>query len=69
MYSIVASLCHAGGRRHRFYVPGTPLRSLATLIQVYHDTVGNNGVLEMDFAIDRTGRVDSQMADAYVSPC
>ena len=31
------------------------IRSLEDLTNVYHQTVGRNGVLEMDFAIDRTG--------------
>jgi alpha-L-fucosidase len=32
---------------------------------VYHDTVGQNCVLELDFAIDRSGRVDPNHAAAY----
>jgi alpha-L-fucosidase len=40
-----------------FYEPNLAVRQLSELIQVYHQTVGRNGVLEMDFAIDRTGRV------------
>eukprot|EP01012_Entosiphon_sulcatum_P023067 TRINITY_DN28054_c0_g1_i1.p2 TRINITY_DN28054_c0_g1~~TRINITY_DN28054_c0_g1_i1.p2 ORF type:complete len:452 (+),score=93.83 TRINITY_DN28054_c0_g1_i1:50-1405(+) len=50
---------------HWFYVPGMTIRSLATLIDVYHHTVGQNGLLELDFAIDRTGRVDPQHAARY----
>jgi len=37
--------------------PSTSIRNLSQLIQIYHDTVGNNGVLELDFAIDRDGLV------------
>jgi len=46
-------------------MPDTPIRSLAELIDVYHHTVGQNGVLEIDFAIDRTGRVDPAHAQRY----
>eukprot|EP01083_Nonionella_stella_P289402 984789_1 len=42
---------------HWFYTPSVGIRDLETLIQVYHDTVGSNGVLELDFGIDRTGNV------------
>eukprot|EP01083_Nonionella_stella_P184431 669495_1 len=42
---------------HWFYTPSVGIRDLNTLIQVYHDTVGSNGVLELDFGIDRTGNV------------
>eukprot|EP01116_Phalansterium_solitarium_P016964 TRINITY_DN405_c0_g2_i2.p2 TRINITY_DN405_c0_g2~~TRINITY_DN405_c0_g2_i2.p2 ORF type:complete len:393 (-),score=132.08 TRINITY_DN405_c0_g2_i2:133-1311(-) len=48
-----------------FYFPGDPVRTLSELIQVYHSTVGNNGVLELDFAIDRTGNVHPDHARAY----
>ena len=40
-----------------FIEPGMGIRTLKDLTNVYHQTVGRNGVLEMDFAIDRTGRV------------
>ena len=36
-----------------FFEPGMPIRPLKTLIEVYHQTVGRNCVLEMDFAINR----------------
>eukprot|EP01083_Nonionella_stella_P289403 984790_1 len=42
---------------HWLYTPSVGIRDLETLIQVYHDTVGSNGVLELDFGIDRTGNV------------
>ena len=42
-----------------------PIRPLKDVINVYHQTVGRNGVLEMDFAIDRTGRVDPKHATRY----
>ena len=48
-----------------FWVPKTPIKSLATLIEIYHDTVGANAVMEMDFAIDRTGNVDPTHALRY----
>lgn len=48
-----------------FYVPGTAIRTLAELIEVYHKTVGQNGVLELDFAIDREGRVNDTHAARY----
>lgn len=34
---------------------GTPIKSLAEMIDMYHGTVGQNSVMELDFAIDRTG--------------
>eukprot|EP01116_Phalansterium_solitarium_P016962 TRINITY_DN405_c0_g1_i1.p1 TRINITY_DN405_c0_g1~~TRINITY_DN405_c0_g1_i1.p1 ORF type:complete len:619 (-),score=278.33 TRINITY_DN405_c0_g1_i1:113-1969(-) len=52
---------------HWFYSQGDPVRPLSELIQVYHSTVGNNGVLELDFAIDRTGNVDPVHAAAYAA--
>ncbi|MDR3742201.1 MAG: hypothetical protein P4L40_24555 [Terracidiphilus sp.] len=33
--------------------------------QIYHHSVGSNSVLELDVAIDRTGRVDPVHAAAY----
>ena len=35
-----------------FFAPTDAIRSLQELIQVYHNTVGNNGVLELDFGIN-----------------
>eukprot|EP00039_Didymoeca_costata_P024254 m.9779 g.9779 ORF g.9779 m.9779 type:complete len:461 (-) comp4131_c0_seq1:25-1407(-) len=48
-----------------FWVPGTPIKSLETLIQMYHMTVGQNAVMELDFAIDRTGNIDPTHAARY----
>lgn len=48
-----------------FYVPGYGVRPLSELKTVYHDSVGNNAVLELDFAIDRTGNVDPVQAESY----
>eukprot|EP01116_Phalansterium_solitarium_P001463 TRINITY_DN1125_c0_g1_i1.p1 TRINITY_DN1125_c0_g1~~TRINITY_DN1125_c0_g1_i1.p1 ORF type:complete len:636 (-),score=230.29 TRINITY_DN1125_c0_g1_i1:205-1947(-) len=48
-----------------FFVPGTPVRTLAELIPIYHSTAGQNGVLELDFAVDRTGRIDFAHAERY----
>jgi alpha-L-fucosidase len=44
---------------------GQAIRTLQELISVYHDTVGRNGVLELDFAIDRTGLVDPDHVKRY----
>eukprot|EP00054_Salpingoeca_dolichothecata_P022575 m.148285 g.148285 ORF g.148285 m.148285 type:complete len:456 (+) comp24385_c1_seq5:15-1382(+) len=48
-----------------FFVPGTGVRSLQELIPIYHDTVGANGVLELDFAINRDGLVEPSHAQRY----
>ena len=48
-----------------FYTPNSPIRSLKSLIDVYHETVGKNGVLELDFAIDRDGLVNTNHAKRY----
>jgi alpha-L-fucosidase len=48
-----------------FYEKGSSIRSLAQLISVYHATVGMNGMLELDFAIDRDGLVSSDHAARY----
>lgn len=32
---------------------------------MYHDTVGSNAVMELDFAIDRTGNIDPTHATRY----
>jgi len=52
---------------HWFYTPGQPVHTLAELIAVYHASVGANGHLELDFAIDRTGGVDPVHAAAYAA--
>lgn len=44
---------------------GLGVNSLADLISVYHNTVGANSLLELDFAIDETGQVDPVHAAAY----
>jgi hypothetical protein len=41
-----------------FWEPGRALRPLSELIDVYHRSVGRNTVMELDFAIDRRGKVD-----------
>ena len=38
--------------------PAASVRSLEELQQVFHDTLGSNGVIELDFAIDRDGLVN-----------
>lgn len=48
-----------------FYMPGVPVHSLSDLATVYHNSVGANGHLELDFAIDRTGGIDPAHAAMY----
>ena len=48
-----------------FFEPGCAVRDLATMINVYHQTVGRNGVLELDFAINRDGLVDDLHVERY----
>lgn len=48
-----------------FYEEGQGLRTLSEMIEVYHSTVGMNGVMELDFAIDRNGLVHPAHADLY----
>ena len=52
---------------HWFFMPNQPLESLSTLIGYYHRSVGANAHLELDFAIDRTGRVAPSHAAAYAA--
>ena len=42
-----------------------PSTTLPLSTDSYHQTVGRNAVLELDFAIDRTGRVDPAHAARY----
>ncbi len=48
-----------------FFEPGAPLRPLEELISTYHATIGANTVMELDFAIDRTGQVAPSHAALY----
>jgi alpha-L-fucosidase len=48
---------------HWFFTPGDDIHSLADLVDVYHNSVGHNGKLELDFAISRTG----QLAPAHTA--
>ena len=48
-----------------FYIPEVPIRSLSTMIDIYHQTVGRNGVLELDVAVDETGRIPYDHAQRY----
>ena len=48
-----------------FYTINHPIRTLEDLVDVYHESVGHNGVLEMDFAIDREGLVNPRHAKMY----
>jgi hypothetical protein len=52
---------------HWFYTPGDSVHPLPDLINFYHLSVGANAILEIDFAIDRTGNVDPVHALAYRS--
>ena len=49
-----------------FWVPNTPIKSLSDLQRMYHATVGANAVMELDFAIDRTGNVDPSHMERYL---
>eukprot|EP00036_Acanthoecidae_sp_10tr_P006180 CAMPEP_0182943884 /NCGR_PEP_ID=MMETSP0105_2-20130417/53104_1 /TAXON_ID=81532 ORGANISM="Acanthoeca-like sp., Strain 10tr" /NCGR_SAMPLE_ID=MMETSP0105_2 /ASSEMBLY_ACC=CAM_ASM_000205 /LENGTH=436 /DNA_ID=CAMNT_0025083771 /DNA_START=45 /DNA_END=1352 /DNA_ORIENTATION=+ len=44
---------------------GSPVRPLSDLQSVYHETVGRNCVVELDFAINRSGLVDPAHAESY----
>ena len=48
-------------------MPGVPVHPLSDLVGFYHRSVGANGHLEIDFAIDRTGNVDPIHAAAYAA--
>ena len=48
-----------------WFFSGNGTRSLADLIVVYHGTVGRNCVLELQFPVDRTGRIAQQHAAMY----
>lgn len=50
---------------HWYYEPGMAVRSVAEMADLYHATVGQNCVMELDFAIDRTGRVHPTHAARY----
>ena len=65
MVHYIAPWLTDGRRLCRFWMPNTPIKSLATLIEIYHDTVGANSVMELDFAIDRTGNIDPTHAQRY----
>lgn len=52
---------------HWFYMPGQSIHPLPDLVQFYHRSVGANGHLEIDFAIDRTGGIDPVHAAAYAA--
>ena len=48
-----------------FYTPSLGIHSLSDLVGFYHASVGANGHLEIDFAIDRTGDVAPLHKTAY----
>ena len=48
-----------------FYEPTVPLRTLDELIYSYHQTVGHNTNMELDFAIDRDGLLREDHAVFY----
>lgn len=48
-----------------FWGEDQPLRSLDEMIEVYHQTVGRNCLLELDLAPDRSGLVPARHAARY----
>lgn len=48
-----------------FWGEDQPLRSLAEMIDVYHQTVGRNCILELDLAPDRSGLIPARHAARY----
>lgn len=48
-----------------FYNAGVGIRSLSTLVEVYHGTVGRNGFLMMDFAPDKDGLIAPDQVARY----
>lgn len=48
-----------------FYIPEIGVRSLETMVDIYHRTVGRNGVLELGVAVDKTGRIPQNHAQTY----
>ncbi|KAK7731783.1 hypothetical protein SLS53_008604 [Cytospora paraplurivora] len=48
-----------------FWGKGQPLRSLDEMIDVYHQTVGRNCLLELDLAPDRSGLIPARHAARY----
>ena len=52
---------------HWFWTPGSSLHTLSELATFYHRSVGANGHLEIDFAIDRTGNVAPTHVAAYAA--
>ena len=48
-----------------FHVTEADIRSLEVMVQIYHKTVGRNGVLELDIAVDKTGRIRYDHAVRY----
>ena len=49
-----------------FWEPDHAIKPLSQLIDMYHHTVGSNAVMELDFAVDRTGNIDPRHAARYV---
>lgn len=49
-----------------FFKPGGPIKSIEEMAVIYHNSVGANGHLEVDFAIDRTGGIAPKHAKAYL---
>lgn len=48
-----------------FYDSTKAIRSLSDMVNVYHATVGRNGVLELGIHIDKTGKIASDHATRY----
>jgi len=53
------------GRGSWFFEPGLELRPISELVDVYHKSVGHNGVLELDFSPNRDGLIDPTHAAFY----
>ena len=53
-------------RGHWFFTPpGSAIMSLSDMVDRYHATVGRNGVIEVDFAVNRDGVVQAEHAALY----
>lgn len=50
-----------------FYTPSEDTRPLAEMIRIYHLTAGRNTLLELDYAVDRRGRISPHHRAFYDS--
>jgi len=51
--------------RDRWFIGPVGLRSFSEMVDVYHNTVGRNCLLELDFTPDRNGMVPASYAARY----